>query len=414
MSPKQSPPLPCLAPAAPFKRAQPGRSARAASAAPVTTSVAPTAPALVQADRPAALRAPRRRLLAQLTAALASVTATASGLGLGLTPGLSLAQTAPRPQGKVAATPAPVLGSRPEIQAWLDDIATKNGLDRAELTGLFNRAQRLDRVLELMTAPSRPGARRIWSEYRGRFVDPVRINDGVAFWKRHAAAVTLASERSGVPEAIMVAIIGVETVYGRHTGDFRVIETLATLGFDYEPRAPYFRGELEQFLLYARENRLDPMQPRGSYAGAMGLPQFMPTSLRRWAVDLDGDGRIDLSNSPADAIGSVGNFLKAHGWVAGKATHYAATVQDEAAVADLLAAGPKPSFTVEQLYGRAVQATEEVPVSEQLLLVDLPEGDNPTQYVLGTENFYAITRYNRSFFYAMAVIELANALKKAR
>lgn len=315
-------------------------------------------------------------------------------------------------QGKVATTSlAPAMSSRPEIQAFIDEMVSRNGFERAALAKLFDRIQRVDRVIDLMTAPARPGARRIWSEYRGRFVDAFRINEGVTFWRRHAESVKLASARSGVPEAIIVAIIGVETVYGRHTGDFRVADTLTTLAFDYPDRAPYFRGELEQFLLYARENRIDPLGPRGSYAGATGLGQFMPTSLRRWAVDLDGDGRIDLLNSAADAVGSVGNFLKVHGWVEGKPTHYGALVTDPARVGDLLAAGPKPGITVDQLHAAGVQATDEVPFGQALVLVDLPEGDNPTRFVLGTENFYAITRYNRSYFYAMAVIELAHALK---
>lgn len=324
----------------------------------------------------------------------------------------SLAPRAALAQAKAGTVgTGPAMSTRPEVQAFIDEMVTRNGFDRDELQKLFGRIQRVDRVIDLMTAPARPGARRIWSEYRGRFVDDFRINEGTAFWRRNAAPVKLASARSGVPEEIMVAVIGVETVYGRHTGDFRVADTLTTLGFDYPARAPYFRGELEQFLLYARENRIDPLTPRGSYAGATGLGQFMPTSLRRWAIDLDGDGRIDLLNSAADAVGSVGNFLKEHGWIEGKATHYGAAVVEPNRLDELVAAGPKPSFTVEQLYDRGVRATDEVPVGDLLVLADLPEGDNPTRYVLGTENFYAITRYNRSYFYAMAVIELAAALK---
>ena len=368
---------------------------------------------------PASARA-RRRLLghfAGLTslAGLAGPGAAAALLAGGasaLAPRAALAQGQSQSASKRAAKDVvPAMSTRPEVQAFIDEMVSRNGFDRADLMKLFGRIQRVDRVIDLMTAPSRPDARRIWSEYRGRFVDDFRINEGVAFWRRHAAPVKLASARSGVPEAIIVAIIGVETVYGRHTGDFRVADTLATLGFDYPARAPYFRGELEQFLLYARENRIDPLVPRGSYAGAMGLGQFMPTSLRRWAIDLDGDGRIDLLNSAADAVGSVGNFLKAHGWVEGKTTHYGAMITEAARVEALVAAGPKPSFTVEQLYDQGVRATDEVPVGDLLVLADLPEGDNPTRYVLGTENFYAITRYNRSYFYAMAVIELAAALR---
>ena len=406
MSPKQSVSIPCpAAPTVPCADASTGN--RPAASLPLSA---------------------RRRALGRFAGAIAATTAgwdAAPALGQGKVPtgagtaaGARTASTGTAAPGTGAAGggtgPAGAMGARPEVQAFIDEVASRNGFDRAGLASLFGRVQRVDRVLELMTAPSLPGARRIWSEYRGRFVDSRRINDGSAFWERHSAAVRLASTRSGVPESIIVAIIGVETVYGRQTGDFRVIETLATLGFDYAPRASYFRGELEQFLLYTQENRIDPMQPRGSYAGAMGLPQFMPTSLRRWAVDLDADGRIDLMNSAADALGSVGNFLKEHGWVEGKATHYGAIVRDPASIGDLVAAGPKPSFTVEQLYGRGVHATEEVPVTEQLVLADLPEGDNPTRYVLGTENFYAITRYNRSYFYAMAVIELANALRAIR
>ena len=376
MSASPVPPLPSSAPAA-------------ACADPVTGETA----SLV-ASRP------RRRLATGVAAALLAG-ATAS-----LAPRAALAQAK---AGTVGTGPA--MSTRPEVQTFIDEMVTRNGFDRDELQKLFGRIQRVDRVIDLMTAPARPGARRIWSEYRARFVDDFRINEGIAFWRRNAAPVKLASARSGVPEAIIVAIIGVETVYGRHTGDFRVADTLTTLGFDYPARAPYFRGELEQFLLYTRENRIDPLTPRGSYAGATGLGQFMPTSLRRWAIDLDGDGRIDLLNSAADAVGSVGNFLKEHGWIEGKATHYGAAVVEPNRLDELVAAGPKPSFTVEQLYERGVRATDEVPVGDLLVLADLPEGDNPTRYVLGTENFYAITRYNRSYFYAMAVIELAAALK---
>lgn len=345
----------------------------------------------------------RRRALGRLASL-----GLAGPLGLA---SLALARPAVGQGKRPAASAGPVMAERPEVQAFLDEVANRNSFDRASLENLFSQVRRNDKVLELMTAPSRPGARRIWTEYRGRFVDAYRIREGRAFWQRHAPAIRLASERSGVPEAIIVAIIGVETVYGRHTGEYRVIEALSTLGFDYPERAPYFRGELEQFLLYARENRIDPLAPRGSYAGATGLGQFMPTSLRRWAVDLDQDGSIDLMNSPADAVGSVGNFLKEHGWTAGKATHYGAIVAQPDGVGDLLAAGPKPTFTIEQLYDRGIRSTEEVPVAEELVLVDLPEGDDPTRFVLGTGNFYAITRYNRSYFYAMAVIELAEALK---
>lgn len=305
-------------------------------------------------------------------------------------------------------------GDRPEVRAFIDEMVARNGLDRATLVRAFDQMKRLDRVIDLVSAPSRPGARKVWTEYRARFVDPVRIGDGVTFWQRHATAVKLASVLYGVPESIIVAIIGIETLYGRQTGDFRVAETLATLGFDYPPRADYFRSELEQFLIHARDNGIGILDARGSYAGAMGLGQFMPTSIRRWAVDLDRDGRIDLSASVADACGSVAHFLREHGWTEGMATHYGITIDDPSAVADVVAAGPRPTFVIDELFGRGIRASEEVPVAEKLVLVDLPEGEAPTRYVLGTGNFYAITRYNRSYFYAMSVIELAEALRARR
>jgi len=340
----------------------------------------------------------------------------AAGLGAGLV----LAALGATPPARAQSRPArptpstPVTesyGNRAEVRAFIDEMVERNGLDRAELTRAFARMQRLDRVVDLVSAPARPGARKVWAEYRGRFVEPTRINEGAVFWQRHATAIKLASVLYGVPQAIIVAIIGVETFYGRHTGDFRVAETLATLAFDYPPRADYFRGELEQFLLHAHDNGLSILDARGSYAGAMGLGQFMPTSIRRWAVDLDRDGRIDLSASVADAAGSIAHFLHEHGWNEGQATHYGTVIADPTAVADIVAAGPKPTLTIDQLFDRGIRAAEEVPVAEKLVLVDLPEGDAPTRYVLGTDNFYAITRYNRSYFYAMSVIELAQAIR---
>ncbi len=366
-------------------------------------------PTAVPAPDPDAIGRPRRQLAAGtrrrqfLSASLIAAASTA----------VATRSQVARAQSRPARAVAGSFGERPEVRAFIDDMVARHGIDRARLSRAFDQMKRLDRVIELVSAPARPGARKVWTEYRARFVEPVRITEGVAFWQRNATSIKLASVLYGVPEPIIVAIIGIETLYGRHTGDYRVAETLATLGFDYPPRADYFRGELEQFLIHARDNDIDILAPRGSFAGAMGLGQFMPTSIRRWAVDLDRDGRVDLG-SPADACGSVARFLREHGWTEGMATHYGVATVDAAAVADLVAAGPKPSFTIDQLSDRGIRSTEAVPATAQLVLADLPEGDAAPGFVLGTGNFYAITRYNRSYFYAMAVIELADALRTRR
>ena len=256
--------------------------------------------------------------------------------------------------------------ARPEVRAFIDGLAERHAFDRAALDEIFARVRRSDAAIRLMT-PAPPSFKRSWKVYRSRFIDDTRISAGVRFWREHEDTVARASERYGVPEEIIVAIIGVETVFGRITGDHRVIDVLTTLAFDYPRRADYFRSELEQYLLLTRTEGVDPFAVRGSYAGAIGLPQFMPGSIRRWAVDFDGDGRIDLRESPADAIGSLRNY--------------------------------------------GVSSRDPVAFDTKLALIDLPNGDDAPDYWLGARNFYVITRYNRSSFYASAVIELAEALR---
>ncbi len=197
-------------------------------------------------------------------------------------------------------------------------------------------------------------------------------------------------------------------------GDFRVIDALTTLAFEDPRRADYFRDELADFLLYTRDSKLDALALRGSFAGAIGIPQFMPGSIRRFAVDFDGDAVIDLRASPADAIGSVARFLAEHGWRSGEPTHFRASFEDAGKVAPLIDAGIEPRFKPSQMVEYGVTSPDDVPADMPLALIDLPNGDAPTVYVLGAPNFYVITRYNRSSFYAMAVIELANALKAAK
>lgn len=332
--------------------------------------------------------------------------------------------------------PQPVPGNYAEhldVKAFVSEMAERHGFDRDALLALFAQVSPNARTLALMTPPpppppvpapagdatpagtaptTPPPAPKLpdWQTYRARFLQPVRIDGGLKFWEQHAGALEHATQEHSVPAEIIVAIIGVETLYGRNTGKFPTIQALSTLAFDFPPRAAYFRKELEQFLLYCRENGLDPMAPRGSYAGAIGTPQFMPGSIRSYATDFDGDGRIDLVNSPVDAIGSVARFLAIHGWQKDRDLYYPVTLSENADPASLLARGPKPDLNIADLRAAGITSPLSLPADQPLMLVDLPNGANPPSYVIGTGNFYAITRYNRSFFYAMAVTELAEVL----
>jgi membrane-bound lytic murein transglycosylase B len=261
-------------------------------------------------------------------------------------------------------------------------------------------------VISAITAPftARP-----WHEFRSRNVDAVRINGGIKFWREHAATLARARREFGVPEEIIVATIGVESIYGRRTGGFGVLEALTMLAFNYPPRAELFRSELEHFLLLAREARFDTARVKGSYAGAIGIPQFLPSSYRRYAVDFDGDGRRDLLGSPADAIGSVANYYKAHGWREGQLIAVPAAVEPEG-VAELLELGIKPRLNVGELKRRGVSPAEPLEEGPAAALF-VVESESGPSYWLGLNNFYVITRYNRSVNYALAVRELARELR---
>jgi membrane-bound lytic murein transglycosylase B len=320
---------------------------------------------------------------------------------------------APAAPAATAATAPNATGfaQRGDVRSFVRQMSRQHGFDEEPLVRLFSQVRTSEAVLRHI-APAPPGFRRSWTTYRARFIEPVRIREGLRFWREHAATLRRASERFGVPEEIIVSIIGIETFYGRHTGDFRVIDALATLAFDYPRRSEFFREELEQFLLLSREQQFDPLGPRGSFAGAIGLPQFMPGSIRRYAIDFDGDGTIDLANSVADAIGSVARFLEGHGWQPGAPTHFPVRIEDEARARPAVDAGIPPSLTSLQLAAMGVTSPAEIPAGEKLALVDLPNGDDTTLHVLGTNNFYVITRYNRSYFYAMAVIDFAATLRE--
>lgn len=302
--------------------------------------------------------------------------------------------------------------TRPDVRAFVDDMVRRHGFVANELEFLFRRARIREDVLRAIEPPKVP-RERSWQTYRARFVNDTRIRGGVAFWSRHAKTLARASREHGVPEEIIVAIIGVETLYGRQTGSFRVVDALATLAFDYPPRAAFFRSELEQYLLLARDEAFDVFSVKGSYAGAIGIPQFMPGSIRRYAVDYDGNARIDLRASPVDAIGSVGNFLRLHGWRPGEAIWAPARINGDAHRA-LLEAGIRPTTRVADLRGVEVGSGVTLPPEARVALIALESPDAETEYRLGLENFYVLTRYNRSSLYASAVADLATAVRMAR
>lgn len=311
---------------------------------------------------------------------------------------------------------------RTDAMAFADDLAARRGLDREWVRQAIGQARLLAQVPRLMLPPP-VGTPKNWRVYRSRFIDPVRIRAGVRFWQEHREALERAEAEYGVPAEIIVGIIGVETIYGQQMGNFRVMDALATLAFDFPPAHPrakerqeFFQRELEQFLSLTNRSNIDPFEPRGSYAGAMGLGQFMPSSWVRYAVDFDGDGRVDLFKSPVDAIGSVANYFKGHGWTTGMPTHYAVQFDTARLQLDtLLAPDILPTFSATSMQAKgALLDAAGAQHTGPLALVELQNGGDTPTYVAGTENFYAITRYNWSSYYAMAVIELGREVAAAR
>ena len=307
------------------------------------------------------------------------------------------------------AVPAPASATvtlAPEVEAFIQDMVRKHQFSDSSLRQMFAKVEPNPTVINAMTAPLTALP---WYQFRNRYVDALRINGGVKFWQEHAATLARARREFGVPEEIIVATIGVESIYGRRTGSFGVLEALTMLAFSYPPRARLFRSELEHYLLLARESRFDVTRVKGSYAGAIGIPQFLPSSYRRYAVDFDGDGRRDLVGSPADAIGSVANYYKSHGWREGQLVVVPAEVDADGAPA-LVELGIKPRLNVGELKRRGVSPTTPVEEGPEAALI-MAESETGPSYWLGLYNFYVITRYNRSINYALAVHELAQALR---
>jgi membrane-bound lytic murein transglycosylase B len=326
-------------------------------------------------------------------------------------PAAAAPATAVPPAAAPAAAPAeptaaPFDVHRPEIAQWVEEVVSHDGWSRKSVVALLGRAQPQPKVLEIMGRPLERVAP--WWEYRERFMTPERVEKGVQLWLDHRVTLERIAAQYQVPPEYLVAIVGVETFYGHTTCRYRVLDALATLAFDYPPRATYFRGELEQFLLLTRENKLDPLTTCGSYAGAMGVPQFMPSVYRHYAVGTDGDKKRDLWGNWDDILASVANYLHEWGWTPG-APVLAETTLD-----------PDPSFEIEphnldlnetvgSLGAHGIKVDLDVPPGTRAVLISAEQRDGPA-YRVGFHNFYVITRYNHSARYAMTVYDLATAV----
>lgn len=298
----------------------------------------------------------------------------------------------------------------PKALAFIDLMVTKHEFDRAYVAGILDQAEKKQSILDAMSRPAEKT--KAWHEYRNIFLGKKRIQQGVEFWYENAKILSDVSKQYGVPEQIIVAIIGVETRYGRNTGSYRVVDALATLGFDYPSRGKFFTGQLEQFFILAREQNQDPLSLKGSYAGAMGYGQFIPSSYRTFARDYDGDGFADIWNNKADAIVSVANYFKAHGWIIDGPVLDGASVAkgvDEA----LFNSRSRPDRTVNDYL--ALGILPNASVDRKLKAVPLKyQGVDGPEYLFGFNNFYVITRYNRSRLYARAVWDLSQAIAELK
>lgn len=325
----------------------------------------------------------------------------------------------PAPVRAEDAPDAVIYGGRDDVMRFGAELAERQGLDAAWVQSQLAEARYLPNVAKFIMPPP-AGTAKNWAAYRDRFVEPKRIRAGLAFWRDNEQWLARAEALYGVPAEIVVGIVGVETIYGQQMGGFRVIDALATLAFDFptgrRDRSGFFRDELEQYFVLCHSEAVDPLALRGSYAGAMGMGQFMPSSWNRYAVDFDADGRVDLHASGADVVGSIAHYLAEFGWQRGMPTHFdVAAPVDVADRAALLVPDIVPSFTPQEFiaHGAALPAAARE-FSDKLALIELQNGDAAPSYVAGTPNFYAVTRYNWSSYYALAVIELGQAVKAMR
>jgi membrane-bound lytic murein transglycosylase B len=311
------------------------------------------------------------------------------------------------------ASASPDYLSRPDVRSFIDSMQEEHGIESSYVERVFRYARYTPAAVRLVGPPpsSAPSPARNYSNYRGRFLTPELISAGSRFWSQHAGDLARAESEFGVPPEVILGILGVETSFGRNTGTFRAVDALATIAFDGARRQEYFREELKELLLLAREKGIDPLVIKGSYAGAVGLPQFMPSSYRRYAVDYDGDGRIDLLRSPADAVGSIASYMKAFGWVAGEPP--AAPVRLLPGSESELVSGLERVHDVLEVQGKGVVFSGSEPPAGPCSIFELPTPGKASKFMAGFTNFEVVTRYNRSTFYASAVLELADAIQKA-
>lgn len=307
--------------------------------------------------------------------------------------------------------------SRPDVKSFIASMQTEYGLELTELERVLGDVVHQPTVVRLI-GPEKPATTtakpvvRSYPRYRAKFLTNVRISAGTRYWDVHEDDLRRAETEFGVPAEVILGILGVETAFGQNTGSFRVVDSLATIAFDGPRRQDYFRDELKELLLLARDMSIDPLEIKGSYAGAMGLPQFMPSSYRRYAVDFDKDGVIDLVGSPSDAIGSIASYLKAYGWKQGEAATVVLHLP-AGSEADLVT-GLERTHDAAELRKQGVKfSTKKLPEG-MCSVVELPTPGKPSKYVAGFSNFEAVTRYNRSTFYATAVLDLADAIRVAR
>jgi membrane-bound lytic murein transglycosylase B len=378
--------------------------------------------------------APRRRLAVLLALMLGAAVSSQNGYAQNAAPAKHRSHLAQGAQGQQRQSASPgatfeeeIIPQRyvdnADVNAFIDDMVARYDFDAAALHALFAGVSYSATAVKLVTPAPTPFVKN-WQVYQARFLDPVRINAGVEFWRENRATLQRAYEQFGVPPEIVVGIIGVETIYGRYMGNFRVLDALTTLAFDY-PNTPNraeremtFRKNLVDYLVWTRDAQIDPTTVLGSYTGAIGIPQFLPSSIVKYAVDYEGNKRIDLRTSTADAIGSVANYLKENGWENGRPVvwqiaHDAGSLGVAQAAAD---GQPQPHWPLAQLLRAGMlldqpglDLTSEA--STPITVIDLPTPGQPTEYMLGLQNFYALTRYNRSFFYALAVYELGQRVK---
>jgi membrane-bound lytic murein transglycosylase B len=300
------------------------------------------------------------------------------------------------------------ISNRPDVQAFIQEMVKEHGFSQAELTKEFQQVTINNTIIDLMNKPAEKT--KTWDQYRPMFVTNAQAIAGVKFWKDNEAALTKAQQQYGVPPEIIIAIIGVETRYGQNTGGFSVLDALSTLTFEYPRRSAFFRSELKEYLLLAREEGVDPTTLVGSYAGAMGTPQFMPSSYRKYAVDFSGNGKRDIWKSNTDAIGSVANYFKSHGWIANAPVVYAANVTGDA-YKSIPVNELNPYISIAELAAKGVTPREKVnlPPNQMVTLIELKNKNNP-EYWIGLNNFYVIMRYNPRVMYAMAVYDLSQQI----